>query len=48
MSKLNVGLIGTAQWYLENEGPKKKGKKLVNAFFTVKRLIFLRFVNFKN
>ena len=26
MSKIIVGLIGTAQWCLENEGPKKKGK----------------------
>ena len=24
MSKTNVQLIGTAQWYLENEGPEKK------------------------
>ena len=23
MSKINVGLIGTAQWYLENEEPEK-------------------------
>ena len=26
MSKIYVGLIGTAQWCLENEGPRKKGK----------------------
>ena len=26
MSKIYVGLIGTAQWFLENEGPEKKGK----------------------
>ena len=26
MSKIIVGLIGTAQWCLENEGPEKKGK----------------------
>ena len=24
MSKINVGLIGTAQWYLENEEPEKR------------------------
>ena len=28
MSKINVKLIGTAQWYLENEDPKK-GKNLL-------------------
>ena len=26
MSKIYVGLIGTAQWCFENEGPEKKGK----------------------
>ena len=34
MSKINVGLIGTAQWCLENERPKKRenpihGQKLI-------------------
>ena len=34
MSKIKVGLTGTAQWCLENEGPKKRedpilGQKLI-------------------
>ena len=36
MSKINVGVIGTAQWSLENEGPEKKGKfgaKLKQMYF---------------
>ena len=39
MSKIYVGLIGTAQWYLENEGPGKRAKNeqmlflLLNAQF---------------
>ena len=44
MCKINVRLIGTAQWYLQNEGPEKKGnrlanlleKKIANAIFAVK------------
>ena len=53
MSKINVRHIGTPQWYLQNEGPKKKEnpKKenpLEIAFFAVKRSILLRFVNLKN
>ena len=53
MSKIKVRHIGTAQWYLQNEGPEKKDnpKKenpLENAFLAVKRSILLRFVNFKN
>ena len=51
MSKNSVRLIGTAQWYLENEGPKKRkvwSKTLANAFFAFKRLISLQFAKFKN
>ena len=52
MSKIYVGLLGTAQWSLENEGPEKKGKfgaKLKQmCFFSLKRSILLRFANFKN
>ena len=28
MFRINVYLIGTAQWYLENEGPEKKENPL--------------------
>ena len=31
MSKINVGRIGTAQWYLENEEPEKKENPLLDA-----------------
>ena len=31
MSKINVQLIGTAQWYYENDGPKKKENPLLDA-----------------
>ena len=31
MSKINVGLIGTAQWYLQNGGPGKKKNPLLDA-----------------
>ena len=48
MSKINVRHIGTAQWYLQNDGPEKKENPLANAFFAVKHSILLRFVNFKN
>ena len=53
MSKIIVRHIGTAQWYLQNEGPEKRiiqkrKNPLENAFFAVKRSILLRFVNFKN
>ena len=30
MSKINVGLIGTAQWCLENEGPKKRENPILS------------------
>ena len=36
MSKINVRHIGTAQWYLQNDGPEKKENPLANAFFAVK------------
>ena len=31
MHKIIVGLIGAAQWYLENEGPKKRENPLHDA-----------------
>ena len=49
MSKINVRHTWTAQWDIQNEGPKKKKENpLANAFFAVKHSILLRFVNFKN
>ena len=52
MSIIYVGLIGTAQWCLENEEPEKKGKfgaKLKQMpFFAFKSSILVRFANFKN
>ena len=48
MSKINVRHIGTAQWYLQNERPRKKENPLANALFAVKHTILLRFVIFKN
>ena len=52
MSKIIVRHIGTAQWYLQNEGPEKRKLQkqenlLENVFFAVKCSILLRFVNLK-
>ena len=51
MSKIGVGLIGTAQRYLENYGENWLSfweNEFANAFFAAKRSILVRFVNLKN
>ena len=33
MSKFNWRLLGTTEWYLENEGPQKKERKIRKCLF---------------
>ena len=51
MSKINMGLIGNAQWCFENDGPKKRkvwSKTLANVFFAFRHSISVQFAKFKN